>query len=370
MASGERAGMGCLPSRRSLKRWGMQAPRSSDLGLQRAIAQPLVRAVLAHARAAYQPDRNPARVVRQHWPRDEQAYSIVTRAAVSPARTDTAGWAAELAVNSVSELLIALGPLSAGSELLRRGTMLTLDRYHSITVPALVASTTNASFIAEGQAIPIRQLDTSKSVTLSPRKLATGFGLTSEIITSSNAEALVRMVMANSLALALDAVLFSNGAGDLVKPPGLLFGISGQTPTAGGGVNAFVSDIGNLAGAVAPIGGLDLVFIASPGEAVKMTLLAGPKFTYAILSTSALPAKTVVCIAPVALVAAADPMPKIEESRDAMVQYNDAPTENLTGAWPVRSSFQTDSSSFRVIFDVDWGLLNPGAISYVAGVTW
>src|SRR5262249_19666192 len=147
----------------------------------------------------------------------------------------TTGWSPELGQNVISDLLVALGPASAGSELLRRATMLSLERYASVTVPALVASAANASFIGEGQAIPIRVLDTSKAVKLSPRKLATGFSLTREIISSSNAEALVSMVVRNSLALSLDSVLFGNTAGGPVSPPGLLYNVTPLTATAGGG---------------------------------------------------------------------------------------------------------------------------------------
>jgi Phage capsid family len=343
-------------------------PLPSDV--KRAAFTSLVRAVLAHARASYTGDRNVANVVRRSWPRDEEALRIVTKAATAPARTDTAGWAAELSVNTISELLIALGPLSAGSELLRRGTVLTLDRYGSITVPALVASATNASFIGQGQAIPIRQLDTSKSVKLEPRKLATGFVLSREIIESGNAEALVRMVMTNSVALSLDGQLFSNVAGDSVKPPGLLFGIAALTPVTGGGLAAMTADLAALAAAVAPVGALDLVFVASPGEAVKILLNAGPKFNFPVLSSSALASKTVICVAPIAVVAAADATPEIQESRNAVVHMDTSPSDPIMAGQPVKSMFQTDSSAFRLIFDVDWGLLNPGGAAVVANVTW
>src|SRR5262245_47769133 len=106
----------------------MPTPRPSDLGLRRQIATPLVRAVLAYAHASQRGgDRNVERVVRSLWPRDEATLAIVTRTASAVANTTTAGWAAELAVNTISELLIALGPISAGSELLRRGNVLTLE---------------------------------------------------------------------------------------------------------------------------------------------------------------------------------------------------------------------------------------------------
>src|SRR5262249_22476204 len=151
---------------------------------------------------------DPERIVRETWPRDMEALRLVTRAVSAPAMTTVSGWAQELAHNTVSDLLIGLEPQSAGSQLLKQGTMLTLARYGSITVPALVASSVLASFVGQGQAIPIRQFDTSKSVRLESRKLATGFSLTYEMIHSSNAVALVEMVMRNSIALSLDAALF------------------------------------------------------------------------------------------------------------------------------------------------------------------
>src|SRR5262249_13308244 len=177
--------------------------------------------------------------------------------------TDTAGWAQELAINTVSELLVALGPVSTGSELLRRATVLTLGRYESVTVPAMIATAANASFVGQGKPIPMRQLDASKSARLEPRKLATGFSLTREMIQSSNAEALVRMVLVNSMALALDAVLFSNAAGTADQPAGLLYGIAPITGATGGGSNAFITDIAALAAGPMTLAGSDIVYIAS-----------------------------------------------------------------------------------------------------------
>ena len=350
----------------------MPAPRPVDLGLRRQIATPLVRAILATAHASHRGgDRNVERIVRQLWPRDEATLAIVTKTASAPATTTTTGWSAELGQNVISELLVSLGPASAGSELLRRATVLSLDRFHSIQVPALVASAANASFIQEGQPVPIRQLDTSKSVKLEPRKLATGFVLSREIIESGNAEALVRMVMVNSVALSLDAQLFSNVAGDVVKPPGLLYNVTPLTATAGGGLNALTADLGALAGAVAPIGALDLVFVASPAEAVKILLNAGPRFQFPILSSSALASKTVCCISPTAVVAATDPQPTLQESRHAVVELNTTPSDPaLPSGTPLKSMFQLDASAFRLVLGVDWGLLNVGGAAVVANVTW
>jgi hypothetical protein len=349
----------------------MPAPRPSDLGLRRAaVAQPLCRAVLAHARASYSPERSPERIARQLWPRDEPTMRIINRAATAPATTTTTGWAPELGQNIISDLLVSLGPASAASEVLRRATVLTLNRFASVQVPSLVASASNASFIGEGVTIPFRQLDTSKSVKLTPHKLATAFGLSREIIESSNAVALIDLVIRNSLALTLDSVFFGNAAGTAAQPPGLLYGVAPLGPTPGGGSNAFVTDIAALAGAVAGIGGLDIVFVASPAEAVTMLLLAGPRFTFPVYASGALVPKTVICLAPVAVVAAVDPNPEIEEGRHAIAQMDTAPAADPMTATPTRSFFQTDSSGFRLTLDATWGLLNPAGAAIVSGVTW
>ena len=77
-----------------------------------------------------------------------------------------------------------------------------------------------------------------------------------------------------------------------------------------------------------------------------------------------------------ALVAAVDPVPKIEASRDAVQQFEDSPvaigtagSPNVVAA-PVRSMWQTDSVSLRVILRVAWGLRASGAVAWTQAVTW
>jgi hypothetical protein len=348
----------------------MPTPRPADLGLRREIARPLVRSILAHARASYGfPDRSPERVVRQLWPHDKEALRIVTRAPTAQANLATPGWSPELGQNVVSDLMVALGPASAGSQILRRSNVLSLDRFASITVPGLVASATNASFIAEGMAIPIRQLDTSKTIKLSPKKFACGFVLSRELVESSNAENLIRMVLVNSVGLSLDSVLFSNAAGTAASPPGLLFNVPPLPAAAGGGQGAFVDDIGALAGSVATVGALDICFVASPAEAVKILLWAGPRFQFAVYASSAL-TKTVIAVAPIAICAVADPTPEIQEGREALLHMDTAPSDPIMAGQPVKSMWQLDSSGFRLVFDCDWGLLNAAGVAWITNVTW
>jgi hypothetical protein len=84
------------------------------------------------------------------------------RARQPPATTTTtAGWTQELVANVLSELLVSLGPAR------RRITV--ARHYESITVPAVVASASNAGFVGQGAPIPVRQLSTSGRQTRTSR---------------------------------------------------------------------------------------------------------------------------------------------------------------------------------------------------------
>src|SRR5262245_35198722 len=168
---------------------------------------------------------SPANVAAERWPSD-----LVMRAAVSPAITTTAGWAAELAVRVVRDELEALGAASAGAELLQEGLVLTLDNVGSVSAPGFVADGSNASFVAEGNPIPVRQLAAAAAL-LQGYKLAVISVLTREMIESSNAEQIISDALIRSAGLALDAALFDATAATAARPAGLRNGIAALTPS-------------------------------------------------------------------------------------------------------------------------------------------
>jgi hypothetical protein len=99
-------------------------------------------------------------------------------------------------------------------------------------------------------------------------------------------------------------------------------------------------------------------------------------FTYTILSTSALPAKTVLAIAPAALASAFDPVPQIEASREVGSMHMDdtAPVEIVSGsgvvARPAMSVFQTDDIALKMKMHASWVLRAPGALAWVQNTVW
>jgi HK97 family phage major capsid protein len=342
-------------------------------GFDDANAVSVARAVLGKARGLFEmePEAAATRIVRSLWPADHRALELVTRAASAPAATTTAGWAAELAQTRVEDLLSIFGPVSCGAALLRRGNVLAFDNANKISIPGIsTAGAGFTSFVVQGQAIPVRQLVTSTGISIDPRKFATLFALTREMIESSNAEKLVRMVMVDSLAVALDAALFSSTAGDTARPPGLLVGVTPITAATGGGLAAMTKDFAALVEAVSPLCGMDLVFVTDPGTLtkIKMSVFDLP---FEVLATNAVTAGTLICFGLPALVSAFTPTPRIDATRNMSISMDTAPPTDIgTTLIPLKSMFQTDSIAIRFIFDVAWNVRSASAIAEVTSITW
>src|SRR5262252_5041492 len=99
---------------------------------------------------------SPAAVAEEFWPNDKVVGQL-TRAVSTPALTTTSGWAAELAHTVVRDALAALGPASAGAQLLQRSLVLSFGGAGTISAPGFVGAAANAGFVAEGAPIPVRQ---------------------------------------------------------------------------------------------------------------------------------------------------------------------------------------------------------------------
>ena len=336
-------------------------------------ANAVVRAVIAQVRA-FLDHADAAEFVQRTWPDDRQAFGMVAKGASVPATTTAAGWASDVTTTGIGGLLTTLGPASAGSELLRRSLVLSFGRYANIYVPGVVAAAGNVGFVKQGDPIAVRQFDTSSGILLSPAKFATIVVLTGELIQGSNAEVLVRQVLTESVGLALDSALFDSAAGTDARPAGLLHNISALPATPGGSIDAMREDLGALAAAVAPIGGLNLAYVASPDAAVKIMLAAGPDFRFPLLASGVLASDMVICIALNALAAAVDPTPQITTSSSAILHMDTAPqpisVPGPTMAAPTRSTFQTDSIGVRLVMSVAWGLRASSAIAWMQNVTW
>lgn len=307
-------------------------------------------------------------VVEKLWPNDRLVAQLVTRASTAPALTTVTGWAAELAHTVVADALEALGPASAAAALLKQGLVLTFDGYAGISVPNFVAAAGNASFVAESNPIPVRQLSSTPAL-LTPTKLATISVLTIEMMESSNAEQLIGDVLIRSAGLALDAVLFGTAAASSAQPAGLRNGIAATTASASTS-EAFIEDIGALSSAVSAVAGNGrIVLVASPGRVVTMGIrYINDAGNVQVLGSSAV-GNDVLAIAPAGLVAALSPEPEIETANAATLHMDTAPAALLTAA-PVRSLYQTSSIAIKMRWPVTWALRTPAALAWVTPPVW
>jgi hypothetical protein len=335
------------------------------------VMRTLVRSVISAA-GTIDHSRSPQEFARQRWGTEvARSVDYLIRGAVSPATTTTVGWATELAPITLM-FLASLRPVSAGADVLARGLQLRFNGAASILLPTI--TTQAAQFVGEGKPIPIAQFQSASGARLDPRKLALIATLTHEMISSSNAEAIVRACLVESAALGLDAALFSASAGSTDAPAGLLNGVAPMTAsTATPFSEAAIADLGMLGGAIARVAGNNIVFVCAPEQALAVRLHE-PLFNYPVLASRALPAKTVIAIAADALVSAFDTTPMISASRDMEAVFDTAPGDVVTAGGvvgaPVASIFQSDRVALKMRLPCGWILRSPSAIAFTNATTW
>jgi Phage capsid family len=320
-------------------------------------------------------------VARRLWPDDPATMRLITRAASSPADTLTPGWAAELAQSALVDLIQTLGPTYCAGELFRRAMALRFGTSAAINVPGIVASANDAAWVAQGAPMPVRQLSVGTGAQLVPKTLRTGFVVTRELLEHStpNAERMIRAQVSESIGCALDAAVFDAAASSATRPAGLRNGVSATTAATGGGDAAMLQDLGALAAAVAAVGGLNIAFVASPGEAVAIALRAGADFNarFAVFASGGLAAGMVMAVALPALASAIDPAVRFDVAREAAAHMEDTSplqlgtsgSPNVVAA-PTRSLWQSDCIGMRLRLEASWGLRASGSVSWLQSATW
>ena len=347
-------------------------PMPSDLGLEATRpATYLARAATANLRA-FITRSTAARVAEQMWPRDTVTAQIL-RAASNPAMTTTSGWAQELAGISILDTLQSITSVSAAAELISRGLQIDMTGISEYRVPGRVLNAGVAGqWVSESGAIAARQLSISNAAILRPRKLAVLMAYTREQIESSNIEAVVRQTLGEAAGLALDVKMFSGDAASASAPAGLFAGVSGQTPTAGGGSVAMQGDLKNLFAALAGAGGgKTAVIVCALPQAVTLKTSVGPKFDYDIIASASLPTGTVAVVEVASFVSGFSSAPEFETGKDATLHFEDtSPADPIMGGVPVRSMFQLDSTALRMNLWAAYGMRAVGHVQWCSGVTW
>jgi HK97 family phage prohead protease len=339
-------------------------------------------------------------VLREIYGDDElhkAALAWHMRAASAIAQTAVTGWAAELAQTTYTAFMDALYPSSIFPRLSALGLSLTFGPYGKIVIPTRANTPTIAgSFVGEGLPIPVRQgLFTSQ--TLTPKKMAVITTFTQELEDHSQPaiEGLLRDAVQMDTAIVLDSVLIDANPATTVRPAGILNGVSGLTPTAGGGFTALTGDIKQLTGALLtgtkgnvrnpawlmnPQQVNSIGLTAAPGagvfpfrDEISQKRLSG----WPVIDSGSVPVGTVIVIDAADFVSVGGEAPRFEISDQATLVFDDtAPGDigttgspNVVGA-PAKSMFQTNSYALRLLLPINWTVRRTGVVAWAAGVTW
>ena len=330
----------------------------------------LSRAATATLRA-YATQSTAERVAARMW--GDGATTEILRAATTPATTTGTGWAAEIVRVAIYDLIQSITSVSAAAELIDRGLQLSMDGVAELRVPGRTLNAAAAGqWVAENAPAPARQLSFTNAAILQVRKLSCIMSYSREQAASSNIAAIVQQSMGEAAGLALDARMFSATAGDSSGPPGLFVGVTGQTPTAGGGSAAMIADIGNLFAALAANGGgKTAVLVCAMSQATTLKMTVGPQFDVPIIASTSLPSGTVAAIEVGSFVSGFSPVPVFRASEQATFHFDDtAPADPVMGGQPVKSMFQTDSLALKMDLFASWGLRAVGHCQWLSGATW
>ena len=326
---------------------------------------------------------------------NDEGTAIMIKAAVNPAQTTVAGYAAELVQSGYGGLMDRLigdslyGPLAAA------GSRFDFGRNGQIKIPVR-SNTPKASgqWVGEGLPKPVKKIGLSQ-ITLTPHKLAVITTFTEEMAFYSTPaiESVLRKAMGDDTREALDGFLIDNVAASATRPAGLLNGVSGNTPSAAAtSIQKIVADINGL---ITPMeaagGGGNVVLLMNPAEARKLGMSqtttgdfafagtgeAASKFgVKSIITSTIVPAGTVIAVDADWFTTAVGDTPRFAVSNEATLHEDDAPgplatvgTPNVASA-PMRSLFQTDSIAIRLSLYVTWAMTRSGMVTFVPGVTW
>jgi HK97 family phage major capsid protein/HK97 family phage prohead protease len=321
---------------------------------------------------------------------------VTARSATAPATTTTSGWAAELVQTATLDFIDTLVANSIYPVLRDLGGRFTFGRNGVVSIPARAATPSVAgSFVGQGAPIPVRQAGFS-ATSLTPKKMAVITTFTREIAEKStpDIEQVLRTAIQEDTGVAIDTVLLDANAATTIRPAGLRNGITGLTPTSGGGFSALVADLKGLVGALIVSSGGNIrqpVWVMNPVQALSISLTqnangdfpfaadlrAGTLLGYPVAQSATVSNGTVALVDAADFFTATGDEPRFEVSDQAVLHMEDtAPTQisaagtpNVVAA-PIRSMFQTDSLALRMIMDLNWAMRRAGMVAFVQGVTW
>jgi HK97 family phage prohead protease len=339
--------------------------------------------------------REPLDKVLQDKYRNDEFTGAVLRAAVNPAQTSVATWAAELTSTVNVGFLDRLIPNFIYPALAAAGARYTFGNNMTLRIPTrTTTNTVNGSWVGEGSPKPVRRASFAL-VTLTPFKLAVISTFTEEMALYSvpAIEGIIRQAMSDDTGIALDGYLIDATAASATRPAGLLNGVSAITASAAATrAERIVADLSALVTAIiAAGGGRSIVFLMNPAQVMSLGIsqtttgdflfgdsaAAASKFGGRIISSLTVPEGRVIAIDAADFATATGDAPRFAVSTEATLHEEDttplaigtAGTPNVVAA-PVRSLFQTDAVAIRMVLYITWAMRRTGMVQTIANVDW
>ena len=338
------------------------------------------------------------KILRDGYGNDEMT-NVVLRAAVNPAMTTVATWAAELVQTSNVDFLDRLIPNFIYPQLKAMGASYTFGNNGVLKIPVRAATPTLAgAWTGEGSAKPVKRASFS-TVTLSPTKLSVISTFSEEMATYGmpSIEAIIRQAMSDDTGIALDSFLIDNVAASAgVRPAGLLNGVTPITASAATPATAaMVADLKALVAAITAAGGGGrgpIAILLNPAQALALSFAqtttgdflfadqaqAASKFGVRFIVSATVPAGKVIAVDAADFATATGDVPRFAVSTEATLHEEDTtPLALGTGtqgagvlAVPMRSLFQTDAVAIRMSLYVTWAMRRASMVQTIASVIW
>jgi HK97 family phage major capsid protein len=317
---------------------------------------------LAVAKACTGPFRGETDL-QSHFSRLRPASPRVTKAVIPPIDTTAAPGLATQGAREYAEL-VARRAL--------RGRIPGARPVPPLTRLTALAEGARASFITEGEMIPVSALAFGALAVLSPATVAVIVPFSEELVRSADPAAfgVIQRDLSRALALAQDdALLDGEAAVPNGRPASILEGVSAKV---GGSLE---EDVEALVKAVRGGESESPVFITSLSGALYLatarsangerlfpdvTLLGGELLGAPVLIASAAGSKLIFMDG--AALWYADAGVELETATDASFQFSDTPS---AGAADMVSLWQANTIAFKAIQYVSWRLADPTAIAYI-----
>jgi hypothetical protein len=315
--------------------------------------------------------RSAVDVAHANWPHD-----VELRAAVAPAMTGVADWAAPLVATAIMDISTTLLGQSVFGQL-RALSPVSYDLVDGAAIKALShSSVPSGGFFGEGQPISVGALLIS-AINLQAKKCASLTAITREVLKGSaaNVQASLEQLLAEDLSLAVDQVLLDAVAADAARPAGLRAGVAGLTPAATGTpTEKAAADVGALIGAIMPASKPTLI-VSGKQAASLASYMPGT----AVIAAPSLAGGTLICVDANAFANLVGPI-DVSSSGDPVLHMSDTPLPLVSGtvqppaigsiSAPQSSMFQIAATSLRAILDINWGLRRPNSVAWMSGTGW